>query len=174
MVNELLDFSLLERENLVLNWEELDLSPVILEVLQSFREQADARRISLTAAPRDASLVAEVDPARMRRVLINLVENAIKYSDVDGKVLVTGESTNGSVIIRVIDQGCGIPAEDFSRIFEKYYQVSHTHYKNNIGIGLGLYIAKQIVEAHGGSIVVNSQLDAGSTFTLTIPVKKRT
>ncbi|OGN98315.1 MAG: hypothetical protein A2Z71_03080 [Chloroflexi bacterium RBG_13_50_21] len=172
MVNELLDVSRLENNRMVLNWEEVDLETVILEVLQSFRDQANVRRISLTSAPLDISLIAEVDPSRMRRVLANLVENAIKFSDVDGGILVKGESGNGNITIDVIDQGCGIPAEDCSKVFDKFYQVGHTLKKNRFGTGLGLYISKQIVEAHGGSIAVKSQLGIGSTFTITIPVKK--
>jgi PAS domain S-box-containing protein len=173
MVNELLDISRLENNRLVLNWEEVDLGVVILEVLQSFREQANGRQISLTSVPLEPSLIAEVDPSRMRRVLANLVENAIKFSNVGGDILVSGESRNGSITIQVIDQGCGIPTEDCSRVFDKFYQVSHTLTKNRFGTGLGLYISKQIVEAHGGSIVVESQVGSGSTFTITIPVKKR-
>ncbi len=173
MVNDLLDFSRLENEHLVLNFKEVDLGPVIFEVMQSFREQADARRISLVSAPMDPALIAEVDLSRMRRVLVNLVENAIKFSEAGGEVLVTGESMNGNITVNIIDQGCGIPTEDCSRVFEKYYQVNQTLNKNTSGIGLGLYISKQILEAHGGFISVKSQLGAGSTFTLTIPMKKR-
>jgi signal transduction histidine kinase len=172
-VNDLLDFSRLENEHLVLNFKEVDLGPVIFEVMQSFREQADARRISLVSAPMDPALIAEVDLSRMRRVLVNLVENAIKFSEAGGEVLVTGESMNGNITVNIIDQGCGIPTEDCSRVFEKYYQVNQTLNKNTSGIGLGLYISKQILEAHGGFISVKSQLGAGSTFTLTIPMKKR-
>ena len=173
MVNELLDVSRLESNRLVLNWEEVDLGAVILEVLQSFREQANGRQISLTPVPLEPSLIAEVDPSRMRRVLANLVENAIKFSNLGGDILVSGESRNGSITIQVIDHGCGIPTEDCSRIFEKFYQVSHTLTKNRYGTGLGLFISKQIVEAHGGAIGVESQVGNGSTFTVTIPVKKR-
>jgi PAS domain S-box-containing protein len=173
MVNELVDFSLLESERLALNWEKVDLSVVILEILHSFREQADARSISLKWVQMDPSLIAEADPSRMRRVLENIIENAVKFSEKGGEILITGESMNGNVTINVIDRGCGISEEDCSRIFEKYYQVSSTHSENVYGLGLGLYIAKQIIEAHGGSISVKSQLGAGSTFTVTIPVMKR-
>ncbi len=108
----------------------------------------------------------------MRRVLINLVENAIKFSEMDDKILVKVESVNGNALISVIDQGCGIPKDDFSRIFEKYYQVNQSPNKNTFGMGLGLYIARQIVDAHGGSIAVESKLNAGSKFTVTIPINK--
>jgi PAS domain S-box-containing protein len=172
LVNELLDASRLESNFLVLNWEEVDLDAVIMQVLESFREQAKARRISLKTAPWDTSMIAEVDPSRMQRVLANLVENAIKFSYEGGDILVTGESRNGTITINVIDDGCGISPEDCSKIFDKFYQVSHTHKQNKYGTGLGLFISKQIIEAHGGSLLVKSQLGIGSTFTVTIPVKK--
>jgi len=174
MVDELSDFSLLEGERLTLNWENVDLAKVIIDVLQTFREQANARQVSLMAAPMDSGLVADVDPSRMRRVLIKLVDNAIKFSEKDDKVLVTGKSMSGEIIINVIDEGCGISLEDSSRIFEKYSQFNHTLDKDTHGTGLGLYISRQIVEAHGGTLAVSSQLGAGSTFTVTIPVKKKT
>jgi two-component system phosphate regulon sensor histidine kinase PhoR len=173
MVNELLDFSLLENEDLTLNWEHADLVQVILDVLQSSREQADARRITLMSAPMDTPLFAYVDPARMRRVLLKLVENAMNFSGKDSSVLVTGKSMNGKIIINVIDEGTGISLEDCSRIFDKYYQVDLPQNKNTTGTGVGLYIAKQIAEAHGGTLTMSSQLGAGSTFTLTIPVEKK-
>ncbi len=138
MVNELLDVSRLESNHLALHWEEVDLGAVIREVLQSFREQANGRRISLTSAPPDLSLITEADLSRMRRVLANLVENAIKFSDLDEDILVTGESRNGNLTIDVIDQGCGIPSEECSRVFDKFYQVSHSLTKNRFGTGLGV------------------------------------
>jgi PAS domain S-box-containing protein len=173
MVNELADFSKLESEHLSLNCDKADLVKLVLEVVQSYQEQANVRRISLSAAPMCPSLLADVDPVRMRRVLNKLVENAIKFSDVDGKVYVTVKPMNGDVIINVIDEGRGISLEESSIIFEKYYQVDHTFNKDNHGMGVGLYIAKQIIEAHAGTLTVNSQLGAGSTFTITIPVKKK-
>lgn len=125
------------------------------------------------SAPMDTALLADVDPSRMRRVLGKLVENAIKFSEKDNKVLVTAKVMNGEIIINVIDEGCGISLEDSSRIFEKYSQFSQPLDKDTHGMGLGLYISRQIVEAHGGTLVVSSQLGAGSTFTITIPVEKK-
>jgi PAS domain S-box-containing protein len=173
MVNELLDFSISESQSLVLNYAKVDLVALILDVLQSFREQADARRISLKFTPKEPSLIADVDLSRMRRVLINLVENALKFSEMDDKVLVKLDSFNGNIIIDIIDQGCGIPKEDCSKVFAKYYQVNHTSKKNTFGMGLGLYIAKQIVDAHEGALTVESKLDAGSKFTITIPMNQK-
>jgi len=173
MVDELLDFSLLEGERLTLNWKKVDLARIITDVLQSYREQANAKQVSLMSAPMDNALLADVDPSRMRRVLSKLVENAIKFSEKDNKVLVTAKVMNGEITINVIDEGCGISLDDSSRIFEKYSQFSQPLDKDTHGMGLGLYISRQIVEAHGGTLAVSSQLGAGSTFTITIPVEKK-
>jgi PAS domain S-box-containing protein len=172
LVNELLDTSRLESNFLVLNWEEVDLNAVINQVLESFQEQAKAKRISLKSAPWGKPLIAEVDPSRMQRVLANLVENAIKFSYKGGEIIVTVELINSTITINVSDDGCGISPEDCLMVFDKFYQVRHTLKQNKFGTGLGLFISKQIVEAHGGSLTVKSQLGIGSTFTITIPVKK--
>jgi signal transduction histidine kinase len=116
--------------------------------------------------------VALVDPMRVRLALSNLVENAIIFSEPGGKVLVTGKSMNGQIIINVVDEGCGISLDECSRIFDKYYQVSHTPKKNTYGLGLGLYITRRLIEAHGGHVAVDSQLGSGSTFSMIIPVGK--
>jgi signal transduction histidine kinase len=173
MVDELLDFSLLESERLTLNRTQLDLGKMISEVLGSFKEQATARRVSLLSAPMESPLLANADAARMRRVLERLVQNAINFSDKDGTVLVTGKAMNGKILINVIDEGSGITLEDSERIFEKYYQVDHPLNQNSFGMGLGLYTTKQIVEAHGGTLTMSSQLRAGSTISITIPVENK-
>jgi PAS domain S-box-containing protein len=173
MVNELLDVSRIENKRLTLNLEQVSLSQLILEILQSFQERANARQISLQSHGVDRNLLAEVDPLRLRRVISNLIENAIKFSNAGGGITISAEFNNGNIIIQVIDKGCGISAEDCLKVFDKFYQVSTTLNTNRSGTGLGLYISKQIVEAHGGSIGVISQLGSGSTFTVTIPVKQR-
>jgi PAS domain S-box-containing protein len=173
MVDELLDFSLLESERLTLNLEEVDLRKVVNEVLGAFKEQAASRKVLLLAAPMEKSLVATADAARMRRVLVKLVQNAINFSEKEGTILVTAKDMNGKIFINVIDEGSGITLEDSEKIFEKYYQVDHPLNQNAFGMGRGLYTAKQIVEAHGGTLTVSSQLGAGSTFSISIPVEKK-
>ncbi len=172
LVNELQDFSLVESGRLLLNKEYTDLTSVIDDVLKLLADQAKAKRVTLSFAPMDTSLSANVDVTRLRRVLITLVDNAIKFSSADRKVFVTGKSMNDTVIINVIDEGRGISAEECLNIFDKYYQFDHAEEQNMSGIGLGLYIAKQVIEAHGGTLSVSSQLHAGSTFTIILPGNK--
>jgi PAS domain S-box-containing protein len=171
MVNELLDFSLLESDQLILNREKVNLVKLIGEVVANYREQASARRVAIVAAPADA-LFAEVDAARMRRVFASLVKQAIGNSEKDTSVLVTGKSMNGSVLVNVIDEGQGIPFEDCERIFEKYYQMQERVDQGVTGMSMGLHIARQIVEAHGGTLKLSSQVKGGNTFSVTIPVEQ--
>ncbi|OGO27592.1 MAG: hypothetical protein A2136_06345 [Chloroflexi bacterium RBG_16_54_11] len=173
MVNELLDISRLEAGHLTLNWEKVDLGLVIENVIKSFTEQANAWQIPLVTTSTVPSLIAEVDPARIRRVLSNLVENALKFSKAGESISVTGELDHGNICIRVSDHGCGISLEDCGKIFDKFYQVDKNKKINASGTGLGLYISRQLIEAHGGTISVNSQEGVGSTFTVTIPVERR-
>jgi PAS domain S-box-containing protein len=168
LVDELTDFSLLEGEGLHLSKTSLDFMALISDVLTSLNEQAAAQRVALMSGPVMPGLVAEVDAARMRRVVRKLVQNAIRSSDKGGKVLVTCKPLNGHIAVNIIDEGPGIPLEDCERIFDKYFQSDAA---SGSKIGLGLYISQQLVEAHGGTLTVSSQLGSGSTFTINIPGK---
>lgn len=171
MVDELADFSLIQSERLSLTREKVDLAGLIGEVLQSLKDRAAARNVSLLPAPMEA-LPAEVDRGRMRRVLVKLVETAIKFSEKGDTVLVIAKSLSDKIMINVIDEGGGISLEDSSRLFEKYFKLIMTTDQIDHGMGLGLYIAREIVKAHGGTLTVSSQLKAGSTFTLTLPIEQ--
>jgi len=169
MVDELTDFSLLEGEGLTLAYEQVELSGLINDVLGVLKEQAGAKRAELMAGTVESGIVAEVDASRIRRVISKLVENAIRSSGKGGKVLVTCKPLNGHIMINVIDEGPGMSLEECERIFDKYFQRDQP---TDPGVGLGLYISQQIVEAHGGALTVSSQVGAGSTFTINLPVKK--
>jgi len=173
MVDELLDFSLIERDQLALNWHKVDLGRLISSVLQTLQVKASAKRVKLVLAPMEAGLQVEADPARMRRVLAKLVENAINFSVEDGVVLVTGKALNDKVLVNVIDEGGGMEAEDCARLFDKYYQIHHTLEKNTPAAGMGLYTARQIVEAHGGSLTASSQVGSGSTISVSMPGERK-
>ena len=111
------------------------------------------------------------DRARLRQVLGNLIENAVKYSPEGGEVRVSAAAANGAVHIAVRDAGPGIPSEQQARIFEKFGRVDVPGFSKP-GTGLGLFIARSIAEAHGGSLEVSSGADPGSTFTLTLPISR--
>jgi PAS domain S-box-containing protein len=168
-VNELNDFSLLEGDGLELNYEQVDVIQLVCNVLSSLKNMANHRRVSLIAAPMKPVLLVEVDSPRIRRVLYKLVERAIRASDKGRKVLVTCNPQNERLVMNVIDEGQGISVDDCDRIFDKYFQAIES---TNHEMGLGLYVSRKIAEAHGGSLIVSSQQEAGATFTVNIPMKK--
>ncbi|MDP6510195.1 MAG: ATP-binding protein, partial [Dehalococcoidia bacterium] len=110
---------------------------------------------------------AWADAERVRRVITNLVHNAIKFTPTGGKVTVTAVPEGGEVTVRVTDTGVGIPDEDLTRVFERFYKVDKS--RSGEGTGLGLAIAKHVVQAHGGRIWAESQVGKGSTFSFTLP-----
>jgi len=105
--------------------------------------------------------------------LTNLLDNAIKYSPDGGTITVDAYPQDGAMIISVTDQGIGIPERERERIFEKFYRVERGDARETYGYGLGLYISKKLVEAHGGQMWVESELDVGSTFSFTLPLVER-
>jgi PAS domain S-box-containing protein len=171
MVDELADFSLLEGQRLSLTRQQVDLKSLLSEVLDALRELAASRQVTLFCAPME-SLLVQVDLRRFRRVLVKLLQNAIRFSEKDGTVLVIAKAMHGKVSLNVIDEGSGIPVEESDHIFDKYTSISPVEGKPTNGTGLGLYVSKQVVEAHGGTLSLSSQMGSGSTFTLTLPLEE--
>jgi signal transduction histidine kinase len=129
------------------------------------------QEVAVVAAIRGALPPVHGDRARLRQVLGNLIENAVKYSPEGGEVRVSAAAANGAVQIAVRDSGPGIPPDQRSRIFEKFGRADVAGGAKP-GTGLGLFIARSIAEAHGGSLEVSSSFDPGATFTLTLPVDR--
>ncbi len=170
LVDELNDFSLLEGEGLKLDLKPVDLGKLVSEVVRELKSQGDARQTALMTGTLAQGLIADMDAGRIRRIIRKLLVNAIRVSKTGGKVLVTCKPLDGNLALNVIDEGPGIALEDCERIFDKYYQAGRD---TSPGMGLGLYISRQIVEAHGGTLNVSSQLGAGSTFIVTLPTKRK-
>ena len=135
------------------------------------------RKVEYLAKKRNIEVVMEMEPLfsftmdedLLKTVFTNLIENSIKYSPENTKVLITTEEVEGEVIIQVADQGRGIPTEDLQHVFERFYRARNSRI-NTAGNGLGLYLAKYFVELHNGRIEVESLLDKGSTFTVRLPI----
>jgi len=111
----------------------------------------------------------EVEPQLMEQVLTNLIDNAIKYSPEGGLITITGKKTDGQVKVSVKDQGLGISPEELGHLFEKFHRAGKGPTRRIPGTGLGLYICKSIVEAHGGKMEASSQVGKGSEFSFTLP-----
>jgi signal transduction histidine kinase len=143
---------------------------VLAILLQSLAAVLAIRLISLTRGWLAWVIIASplsADYNRLERILTNVLSNALKYSDPGTPVWVRARQTGHEVEVAITDQGYGIAPDDLSRLFERFYRAKETRAE---GIGLGLYITKQLVEAHGRRIWVESEVGKGSTFTFTLPV----
>jgi heavy metal sensor kinase len=147
----------------------LDLAQLIAEVYGQTCVLAEARSLNFRLGPVEPISV-QGDYAHLRRLLLNLVDNAVKYTPADGHVTISLQSSGGWASIRVEDTGMGIPPEDQERIFQRFYRSAEARSLGEGGAGLGLCIARSIAEAHGGRIEVKSTPGGGSTFTVLLPI----
>lgn len=172
LINDLLDLSRIEA-GIKLNRINLSLPTVVKEVVESLGSVAAEKLINFEIETADNDLTAWADPDRVAEVLTNLLGNAIKFSPTRGNVTVSlARSGNNWVKISITDTGPGIRPEEASRIFDKFYQVSHPEQPKATGTGLGLPIAKALVEMHGGRIWLESQAGQGSIFSFTLPAEQ--
>ena len=169
LINDLLDISRIEAGGLQLNITTLPLDPVIREVAASLRNQIEEKKLSLELALPQEPLQVRGDRARIIQVLTNLLSNAYKFTPEGGKISVSAKVTDSQVQVDVADTGTGISAQDQKRLFTKFYRVDSSTTREVGGSGLGLTIAKSIVEMHGGKIWVESKPGKGSTFNFTLP-----
>jgi len=168
IVDQLLVSAQLDRGALHLDESEVDVRALCTAVIESARLRAAAgSEIAFDAPP--AVTTVRCDESLLRQVLVNLVENALKYSLNGGRIEVRVLSESASVQIEVEDEGLGIPAAEQERIFEKFYRLDAAMTRGVGGSGLGLYISREIVTQMGGSLSVRSVPDVGSTFTVTLP-----
>jgi signal transduction histidine kinase len=150
--------------------ESVSLSQVIQQVVEPFLKEAGQRKIRLSVESKQANLTVEGDPEKISMALRNLVKNAITFTNPDGMVKVTAEQLPGYVKVAVLDNGIGIPEGEQEKIFQRFYQVEKHLTRKHGGIGLGLSIAKEMVEMHGGKIWVESVEGKGSRFTFILPM----
>ncbi len=168
LVSDLLLLSQADAGMLPMHCKPVDLAPLVTAVARSGNIVADGR-VSVQAFV-TGELVVHGDADRIKQVLLNLVENAIKHTPDGGAVRLAGTSTDaGMVLLSVSDTGVGIPEEDLPHVFERFYRVDKSRSRAHGGAGLGLAIAKSIIEAHGGDIEVQSAVGAGTTFNVWLP-----
>src|ERR1017187_6762619 len=168
LIEDLLTISELESGRLKMNLQRVQLRPLVEKVLEDFKTQAAAKRLTLTNELRD--LTAQADADRLQQVLGNLIGNAIKYGRGDEHVNISGNQTDGGMIeLCVRDDGPGIPAEALDRVFERFYRVDKARSREQGGTGLGLSIVKHIVQGHGGKVWAKSEPAKGAAFFFTLP-----
>src|SRR5581483_2160231 len=148
--------------------------PTIDDVVDILRDRAARARVAVAVAVEPGTPPALGDGDRLRQVLINLVDNAIKYTPEHGRVVVrAAPAADGMVAIAVEDTGIGIPARDLPRLTERFFRVDKARSRALGGTGLGLAIVKHLVHAHGGSLAIASTLGAGTTVTVQLPAAER-
>ncbi len=170
MVNNLLDISKFEDGKLALDKTPLLVVDVINQTILKLQGYAHQQQVKLVPNLSATIPLIMADSRRLEQVLTNLIGNAIKFSAAREQVLISASFKNDEVLVCVKDNGIGIPAEALNSIFSRYYQVSNHSERSAMGTGLGLHIAKQIVEAHGGRIWAESEAGHGSAFWFTLPV----
>ena len=167
LVGDLLDLSRLEDPERVAQ-ELIDLSAGARRVMEDAESEAVSKEISLQAEISDGVFV-KGDESQMAVLVRNLVENAMRYTPEGGRVSVVVHQEGGSAIVRVSDNGIGIPLEAQARVFERFYRVDRARSRDRGGTGLGLAIVKHVAELHGGTVQLDSELGRGSIFTALVP-----
>jgi signal transduction histidine kinase len=170
LINTVLDISKIEAGQFKLNLGEYALGSIVETVMVATESLAATKKLAFKTEVAKGLPYGLGDEQRLTQVLLNLVGNAIKFTDA-GEVRITGGAANGHFELSVSDTGPGIPAEERERIFEKFRQVDSSNTRAKGGTGLGLAIAREIVEMHGGRIWVESTLGQGSTFRMELPVR---
>ena len=170
LITDLRDLSLAQAGQLRLNRQTIDISGVVRETLEAFGPLADERAVGLRLDAPASLTPVPADPDRLRQVVQNLVENALRYTPAGGEVRVMLRDGNGEgVHLQVADTGSGIHAQDLPHIFEHFYRADESRARSSGGTGMGLAIVKSLVEAHGGHVGVESAPGTGSTFIVTLP-----
>jgi signal transduction histidine kinase len=166
LIGDLLDTVRLQAGRLALDVEDVLVQEIVRQVTETFRPTADARHIHFETVAPDTAAVVHADPLRVLQIVGNLMGNALKFTPEEGRVMLRAAPTAEKVIFQVVDTGPGIAPAQIEHLFDKFWQARQSDRR---GVGLGLAIAKGLVEAHGGTIWVESRLGAGSTFSFTLP-----
>ncbi len=165
LISDLLDTLRLQAGRLSLDAQDVRVDEIVRQTDETFRPMAEKRSIQLELASPDANTIVRADPLRMSQIIGNLVGNAIKFTPEHGRVVLRVVPQGPVVVFQVVDTGPGIPPTQIEHLFDKFWQARQSDHR---GVGLGLAIAKGLIEAHGGTLAVESVVGAGSTFSFTL------
>jgi heavy metal sensor kinase len=169
IVSDLFTLAKIDMRQYALHQERVELASLLEEARDVWEPSAVENGIEIVREGPPVTVAG--DPVALRRVFMNLIENAIKYNRPGGTIRLSTGILPGKVRVQVRDTGIGIAAEDLPRLFTRFYRVDQARSRDNGGAGLGLAICKSFIEAHGGTIVVESRLGEGATFTIDLPVE---
>ena len=173
MVGDMLSVAEIEAGSLKMHVDDVRLDQLLAELENDYQAQAAEARITLAFDLPPKLPVLRGDRDKIALCLHNLIANALKYTPAGGQVVVTAEDREDAFSVRVSDTGLGIAAEERERIFQKFYRAKDERIATVTGTGLGLALAREVARLHGGDITVDSEVNRGSTFTMTIPVTAR-
>jgi two-component system phosphate regulon sensor histidine kinase PhoR len=166
LITDLLALSELESGDFTLSLQPTSVHGAVNHASQLLEAKAGARGIAIDCSAVDQPVQVLADPGRLEQIIINLLDNAVKYTPDNGQIRVTAGEEKGMIVLAVSDNGVGIPSKDLPRIFERFYRVDSARSREQGGTGLGLSIVKHLVQLHGGSINVESEPGKGSVFTI--------
>jgi K+-sensing histidine kinase KdpD len=167
MLKDILDSSLIDVDQLIIERQPARIPVIAREIAEEFQRRTESHRIMVDFAA--TFPILEIDTRWIKQVFRNILDNALKYSPEGGLIVIRGEARPGDVMIVIADQGIGISPENLIPLFERYYRVRSTANLHIPGTGLGLPIARAIVEAHGGRIWAESKLGEGTTIYFSLP-----
>jgi signal transduction histidine kinase len=171
LINNILDFSRIEAGRKEYRMAPADLNRIVGDVLEAYRFSIEQQGFTLESKLAEDLPEVEVDKEALSQAVINLINNSIKYSRDEKLIRLETARNSGNVSLSVTDRGIGIPSSDQAKIFEKFYRAENSLVHETKGSGLGLTLVRHIVEAHGGSVEVESSPGKGSTFTLVLPIR---
>ena len=167
LVNDLLDISKIESGNMTLNCEKFNTAILLKEIIATLKPFADSKNIDIKSIAQDILITA--DRVRVRQIVYNLLNNAIKFTPENGEVIIKSDINNNKLIIMVEDTGIGIAEKDYDKIFAHFKQIDSSYSRKQEGTGLGLVLTKKLVELHNGSIHFDSEEGKGSRFWFILP-----
>ena len=169
LITKLLNVSRIEHGNLKFSWDKVDIAERVKEAVESLQFSAKEKKVTLSLKGNVENEFIVADRYSIQEVIDNLIDNAIKYNKENGEVNVSIEDDGSNYTIIISDTGIGVPKNAIPYLFTKFYRVHGGLESGSTGTGLGLYLAKQIVESHRGTVSVESEIDKGTTFTITLP-----
>jgi signal transduction histidine kinase len=169
LIQSFLDIAYIESGRQKITKSDFEIGPVIKDLVTVVAPVAEGKRITIVT-PEGNGMRVRADRLLLYQALTNLVTNAIKYSPAGTTVRIGVSNGNGAVCFQVEDQGCGIPADEAAKVFEKFYRRGNKETREQSGFGLGLAFVKEVAERHGGDVIVESEVGKGSTFKLSIPI----
>lgn len=173
LINDLIELSRIESGRLEMNVETLNLEGILYETTDDFSQEAVKRKQSLKTDIKGIPLLIKGDRGKVKQIIRNLIENAIKYSPEEGKIIVRGYVSNERVFVEVEDDGMGIARENFDQIYQPFKQINGMYNKKSEGFGLGLTITKNLLKYHNGTIELHSIPGEGCKFIISFPSHKQ-